>query len=154
MAALFYGQNGRGKSSVFGGGALPMQALLSEGQLNCAVVARALALSEVKPPPLKVIALDDPFVSWDDVNMENFLAAVRGLAWKGWTVILSTCDSLVVASFRKNTETLGDDFPSITYTFRDWDKERGPRISIDRVPLRPSRHLRDLTPDVFEKELV
>ncbi|HEY3365704.1 MAG TPA: AAA family ATPase [Symbiobacteriaceae bacterium] len=136
------------------GDALPMQSLLSEGQLNCAVVALALALSEVKPPPMKVIALDDPFVSWDDVNMENFLAAVRGLAWKDWTIILSTCDARVVASFRKNMETLGEEFPSITYTFRDWDKERGPRIAIDRVPHRQSRDLRDLTPEVFERELL
>lgn len=134
------------------GEALPMQSLLSEGQLNCAVVALALALSEIQAPPLKVIALDDPFVSWDDVNMENFLAAVRGLAWKEWTIILSTCDMRVVTSFRKNMETLGEDFPSVTYTFRDWDKDRGPRVTIDRVPHRESRHLKDLAPDVFERE--
>ena len=79
---------------------------------------------------------------------------MRGLVWKRWTVILSTCDQRVVTSFRKNMETLGEDFPSITYTFRDWDKEHGPTMAIDRIPTRQSRHLRDLPPDVFEKQLL
>jgi ABC-type lipoprotein export system ATPase subunit len=131
---------------------LPMQALLSEGQLNCAIVALALALSDVQAPPFKLIALDDPFVSWDDVNMENFLAAIRDLAWKNWTVILSTCDERVVTSFRKNMETLGEEFAGITYTFRDWDREHGPRVDFARLPARQSKSLRDLSSEVCEYE--
>lgn len=136
----------------------PMESLLSEGQLNCAVVSLALALAKgatAPPTPLKLLVLDDPFVSWDDVNLESFFTAIRYLAANGFQVILSTCDPRAVTSLQKNLETVDINNPATVYTLTDWDKHRGPSIekrSVPRMPQSTVKWLSELSSEVFNAE--
>ncbi|MDF2629668.1 MAG: hypothetical protein K0R39_3499 [Symbiobacteriaceae bacterium] len=138
------------RSTAFG-----MENLLSEGQLNCAVVALILALSgadgEVSRPPLQLLALDDPFVSWDDVNLENFMLTIRQLAKQhpDMTILLSACDQRVVHSFRQNMETVALERPAKIYAFTAWDKVAGPAVKAETVATRRpvAAFLKDLEGD-------
>lgn len=133
-----------------------METLLSEGQLNCAVVSLILALTgadgDVELPSVRLLALDDPFVSWDDVNMENFMLALRRMTATGTTVLISTCDQRVVHSLRSNLETIHLNRGALIYTFTGWDKQHGPSFETERIErhMPEIRYLSDLPPGEFE----
>lgn len=148
----------RVRDQRLGPGAIPfaMESVLSEGQLNCAIVSLALALGEANwtggSTPLSILALDDPFVSWDDVNMENFMLSVRHLALRGTSVLLSTCDERVVHSLRRNMETAGLKRLPRIHSFNGWTPDGGPVLTTERVERRKSEYafLRQLPEGTFK----
>ena len=85
---------------------------MSSGQISGLVISFMLAMNRVYPTQLKVLLIDDPVQSMDEINMISFIQLLR-YEFPDYQIILSTHDNNVsnyfeykYLTFNKSTKTV------------------------------------------------
>lgn len=114
--------------------------VLSSSQLNVLAVAAFLALNlAAADPPLKLVALDDPLQSLDNVNLLGLSDLLRRLRGRR-QIVLSTHDDRLASLLDRKLRPVGPGERTISITFAAWDTS-GPIVQARDVP-RDSPDLR------------
>lgn len=101
--------------------------LFSSSQLNALAVSLFLGLNlGTSGAPLRVVMLDDPLQSLDDVNLLGLVDTLRRTKAVRQLVV-STHDQRFTNLLQRKLRPVGDDGQTRVFTFSDWD-EQGPRV--------------------------
>ena len=107
--------------------------VLSSSQLNVLAVATFLALNlSIADPPLKVVALDDPLQSLDNVNLLGLSDLLRRFRGRR-QIILSTHDVRLASLLERKLRPVGPSERTISISLTAWDTS-GPRVRTREVP--------------------
>ena len=114
--------------------------VLSSSQLNVLAVATFLALNlSAAEPPLKLVALDDPLQTLDNVNLLGLSDLLRRLRGRR-QILLSTHDDRLASLLERKLRPVGTTERTISIVLASWDTS-GPKVHTRYVP-RDSPELR------------
>jgi hypothetical protein len=111
-----------------------MRQVMSEGQISCAILSLLLALYLRRSSPLPTLVLDDPFVSLDDIRIENFTSIVRSLVRTGTQVIISTCSEGIYRTLQTLSNLQVEKGGLLCLEIEDWTRAGGPSIDVSVRP--------------------
>jgi DNA repair exonuclease SbcCD ATPase subunit len=110
--------------------------LFSSSQLNALAVSLFLGLNlGTREAPLQSVMLDDPLQSLDDVNLLGLIDTLRRTKSLR-QLIVSTHDRRFTNLLRRKLRPVGDDGPTLMFSFSDWN-EQGPSVEVDDVRSEP-----------------
>jgi len=97
----------------------------STGQMNCVALSVYLSLSKILPHKLGFLILDDPSQNLDAEHKEALCKVLKEIKEDDQIIIATQDDELQKMLSSKTSE--GND--KLIYTFKGWDKRKGPKIS-------------------------
>jgi DNA repair exonuclease SbcCD ATPase subunit len=111
--------------------------LFSSSQLNALAVSLFLGLNIGTSAPLRVVMLDDPLQSLDDVNLLGLVDTLRRTKALR-QLLVSTHDLRFTSLLQRKLRPVGEDGRTRVMLFSDWT-ESGPIVETDDVTTEPEQ---------------
>lgn len=107
--------------------------VLSSSQINVTALAVFLSMNlRVPPGRVRLVGLDDPIQSLDDLNVLGFLDLLRRLRDQR-QILISTHDERFVRLLARKLRPVGDEHRTLVYEITDWSRQ-GPHVRMVEVP--------------------